>query len=71
MSSFLNSQQPSRPHSPSSMSLPQIPSPIHTEQPKLINEMTISPISDTVVNLRGGGHHGHHSHGGREYVLAL
>ncbi|KAJ8066865.1 hypothetical protein OCU04_004246 [Sclerotinia nivalis] len=66
MSSSIDSQQPQRPHSPSSMSLPQIPSPIHTEQPKLINEMTVSPVSESPVNLRGGGHHHHHSRTGRE-----
>ncbi|APA11981.1 hypothetical protein sscle_08g067510 [Sclerotinia sclerotiorum 1980 UF-70] len=62
MSSSIDSQQPLRPHTPSSMNLPQIPSPIHTEQPKLVNEMTVSSVSESPVNLRGGGHHHHHHH---------
>lgn len=33
MTSQSDSKQPPRPHSPASMTVPQIPSPIHTEQP--------------------------------------
>ncbi|KAF7889500.1 uncharacterized protein EAF02_001915 [Botrytis sinoallii] len=71
MTSQSDSKQLPLPHSPASMTLPQIPSPIHTEQPKLINEMTLSPGSESPVNLRGGGRHNrhHHSHTGRNTAI--
>ncbi|TGO81259.1 hypothetical protein BPOR_1243g00040 [Botrytis porri] len=70
MTSQCDAKQPPRPHSPASMTVPQIPSPIHTEQPKLIGEMTLSPVSESPVNLRGGGRHNrhHHSHTGRNLM---
>ncbi|KAF7898651.1 hypothetical protein EAF00_005097 [Botryotinia globosa] len=71
MPSQSDSKQPIRPHSPASMAVPQLPSPIHTEEPKLIKEMTLSPESDPSVNLRGGGRHyrHHHSHTGRDTAI--
>ncbi|TGO54530.1 hypothetical protein BOTNAR_0265g00130 [Botryotinia narcissicola] len=70
MTSQSDSKQPPRSLSPASMAVPQLPSPIHTEQPKLIKEMNLSPESDSSVNLRGGGRHyrHHHSHTGRDFA---
>lgn len=71
MASRSDSKQPPCPHPPASMTVPQIPSPIHTEQPKLIEEMTLSPASESPVGLRGGGHHNrhHHSHTKRNTAI--